>query len=44
MFTLIDIDPDVKIEYEHKGHKYWYYIFKQLPIITTKYSKIDNAI
>ena len=44
MSRLIDIDSDVKLEPEPKGHEYGYYIFEQLPSITTKCSKFDNAI
>ena len=41
---LIDIDSDVKLDPESKGHEYWYYSFQQLPNITRKYNKFDNAI
>ena len=44
MNRLIDIDSDVKLEPEPKGHEYGYYIFQQLPSITKKCSKFNNAI
>ena len=44
MSRLIDIDSDIKLEPEPKGHEYWYYSFKQLPSITTKCNKFDNAV
>ena len=44
MTMLIDIGSDVKLEPEPKGHEYGYYIFKQLPSITTKCSRFNNVL
>ena len=44
MSRLTDIDSDIKLEPEPKGHEYGYYIFEQLLSITTKCCKFNNAI
>ena len=44
MSRLIDIDSDIKLEPEPKGHECGYYIFEQLASITPKCSMFVNTI
>ena len=44
MSRFIDIDSDIKLEPEPKGHKYGYYIFEQLSSITKNAICTINSI